>query len=379
FKLFIELTGPCVLCFSELFFIKEPHDVTAMRKEAVILDCQAHGEAPIDVKWLKNGVKLVENERMYLFSNGSLYISEVESRRGDKSDEGFYQCLAQNKYGAILSQKARLTIASISSFAIQPTSIVVTEGSVARFSCKISAHPPPIITWEYNRVTLPLATERITVLPSGILQIHGVQRADAGNYRCIATNNASRRRSTEATLTVTPGSIKKERLPCIINGPQNISVSLHQSAILECMATGNPRPIISWSRADSKSIDVYNTKVLGNGNLIITDIKPQHEGVYMCRATTPGTRNYTVASANVTVLAPPSLVEWPESLTRPRAGTARFVCQAEGVPTPQITWLKNGEKVHSNGRIKMYNRYLTSHLKYSINTFYFNEHAYQLI
>ncbi len=50
--------------------------------------------------------------------------------------------------------------AGISSFAIQPTSIVVTQGSVARFSCKISAHPPPIITWEFNRVTLPLATER---------------------------------------------------------------------------------------------------------------------------------------------------------------------------------------------------------------------------
>ena len=50
--------------------------------------------------------------------------------------------------------------AGISSFAIQPTPIVVTEGSVARFSCKISAHPPPIITWELNRVTLPLATER---------------------------------------------------------------------------------------------------------------------------------------------------------------------------------------------------------------------------
>lgn len=90
--------------------------------------------------------------------------------------------------------------------------------------------------------------------------------------------------------------------PRIITGPQNISVTLHQNAILECMATGNPRPIISWSRADSKSIDVYNTKVLGNGNLIITDIKPQHGGVYMCRATTPGTRNFTVASANVTVL-----------------------------------------------------------------------------
>ncbi|XP_074522837.1 protogenin A [Halichoeres trimaculatus] len=354
FLFILPISG--VLCFSELFFIKEPHDVTVMRKEAVILDCQAHGESPIDVRWLKNGVKVVENERVYQLANGSLFISEVESRRGDKSDEGLYQCLAQNKYGAILSQKARLTIASISSFTIQPMSIVVTQGSVARFSCKISAHPPPIITWEFNRVTLPLSTERITVLPSGVLQIHGVQRSDAGNYRCISTNIASRRRSTEATLTVTPApNPQLPQRPRIIAGPQNISMSLHQTAILECMATGNPRPIISWSRADSKSIDVYNTKVLGNGNLIITDIKPQHGGIYMCRATTPGTRNYTVAAANVTVLAPPSLVEWPESLTRPRAGTARFVCQAEGVPTPLISWLKNGEKVQSNGRIKMYN------------------------
>lgn len=101
-----------MLSFSELFFIKEPLDVTVIRKEAAILDCQARGEAPIDVRWLKSGVQIAENERVYLLSNGSLFISEVESRRGDKSDEGFYQCLAQNKYGAILSQKARLTIAS---------------------------------------------------------------------------------------------------------------------------------------------------------------------------------------------------------------------------------------------------------------------------
>ena len=86
--------------------------MTVMRKDPVILDCQAHGEAPIAVRWLKNGVKIAENERVYLLSNGSLYISEVENRKGDKSDEGCYQCLAQNKYGAILSQKACLTVAS---------------------------------------------------------------------------------------------------------------------------------------------------------------------------------------------------------------------------------------------------------------------------
>ncbi|XP_051512782.1 protogenin A-like [Myxocyprinus asiaticus] len=353
FAVFLSFTG--VMCFSELFFIKEPHDVTVMRRDTVILDCQVHGEAPIGIRWLKNRVTLTESERVYLLTNGSLFISEVESRK-DKSDEGFYQCLAQNKYGSILSQRAHLTIASISAFTQQPSSIMVTEGSVARFTCKIIATPPPIIIWEFNRVTLPLATERITVLPGGILQIQGVEPSDAGSYRCVATNIASRRRSTEAILSVTAASSPRiPQRPCIIAGPQNLTVATHSSALLECMATGNPRPLISWSRADHKSIDVYNTKVLGNGNLLISDVKPQHAGIYFCRATTPGTRNYTVAAANITVLAPPSLVEWPESVTRPRAGTARFVCVAEGFPSPQITWLKNGEPIHSNGRIKMYN------------------------
>lgn len=101
-----------VWCFSELFFVKEPQDVTVPRKEPVVLDCQARGEAPITITWLKNGGKVSENERIYTLSNGSLYISEVEGKKGELSDEGFYQCLALNKYGAILSQKSHLTLAS---------------------------------------------------------------------------------------------------------------------------------------------------------------------------------------------------------------------------------------------------------------------------
>ncbi|XP_044294474.1 protogenin [Varanus komodoensis] len=345
-----------VLSFSELFFVKEPQDVTAARKEGVVLDCQAHGEAPITITWLKNGVKVSESERVYTLSNGSLYISEMESKRGETLDEGFYQCLALNKYGAILSQKAHLTLATMSAFEVQPLPAEVEDGSVARFACKIDSNPPAIITWEVNRTTLPIAMDRITALPSGVLQIYGVQQKDAGNYRCVATTAANRRKSAEAALTVIPASgATVFHKPSIIAGPQNVTASLHQTVIFECIATGNPKPIVSWSRLDHRSIDVFNTRVLGNGNLMISDVKVLHSGVYICRATIPGTRNFTTAMATLVVLAPPAFVEWPESLTRPRAGTARFACQAEGIPPPKMSWLKNGRKIHSNGRIKMYN------------------------
>ncbi|XP_075998541.1 protogenin B-like [Genypterus blacodes] len=353
FVLFLPLS--CVFGFSELSFITEPSDVTLLPKDPAILDCQAHGQPPVTIKWLKNGDRLAESDHVHFLPNGSLYIPKIKHTRED-SDEGFYQCLSQNKYGAILSQRSRLTIASISEFVVHPVPMVVTEGSVARFSCAVTSSPPATITWELNQSTLPLETDRITVLPNGVLQIHNVQLEDAGQYRCVATNIGSRLKSREATLTVNQGwSPKPRQRPKIIAGPQNITVSQHQTVVLECVATGNPWPIISWSRADSKPIDVYNAKVLGNGNLVINDINSQHSGVYLCRATTPGTRNYTLAAANLTVLVPPSIVEKPESQTRPRAGTARFMCQAEGVPPPRISWLKNGEEVHLNGRIKMYN------------------------
>ncbi|KAM7414761.1 hypothetical protein PAMA_019531 [Pampus argenteus] len=340
---------------SELSFITEPSDVTVLPKDPVVLDCQAHGQPPVTIKWLKNGVHLAENEHIQFLPNGSLYIPKTNHTKED-SDEGFYQCLSQNKYGAILSQRSRLTIASISEFVVHPVPMVVTEGSVARFSCAVASSPTATITWELNQSTLSLQTDRITVLPNGVLQIHNVQLEDAGQYRCVATNIGSHLKSREAELTVIQGVGPKPRQkPRIIAGPQNITLSLHQTVVLECVATGNPWPIISWSRADSKPIDVYNAKVLGNGNLVITDVSSKHSGVYLCRATTPGTRNYTIAAANVTVLVPPSIVERPESQTRPRAGTARFMCQAEGVPPPRISWLKNGEEVHLNGRIKMYN------------------------
>lgn len=85
--------------------------MTVLPKDTAVLDCQAHGQPPVTIKWLKNGVRLAESEHIQFLPNGSLYIPKIKHTKED-SDEGFYQCLSQNKYGAILSQRSRLTIAS---------------------------------------------------------------------------------------------------------------------------------------------------------------------------------------------------------------------------------------------------------------------------
>lgn len=117
---------------------------------------------------------------------------------------------------------------------------------------------------------------RYTLLPTGVLQITGVRPEDSGMYCCVAHNSAGVKHSAGAQLTVS-GMLKNSSLlvwvfpdhflcnwlylslpegsqssvykePMILVGPENLTLTVHQTAILECVATGYPRPIVSWSR-----------------------------------------------------------------------------------------------------------------------------------
>ncbi|XP_026680773.1 protogenin-like [Diaphorina citri] len=52
------------------------------------------------------------------------------------------------------------------------------------------------------------------------------------------------------------------------------------------------------------------------------------------------------------VVRPPRMLSRPKSVSHPIAKTARFECDAEGVPKPNLVWLKNGKRLVINGRIK---------------------------
>ncbi|MEQ2244498.1 Immunoglobulin superfamily DCC subclass member 3 [Ilyodon furcidens] len=87
----------------------------------------------------------------------------------------------------------------------------------------------------------------------------------------------------------------------ILVGPENLTLTVHQTAILECVATGYPRPIVSWSRLDGRPIGVEGIQVLGTGNLMISDVGVQHSGVYVCAANKPGTRVRRTAQGRLVV------------------------------------------------------------------------------
>uniref|UniRef100_A0AAY4E404 Immunoglobulin superfamily DCC subclass member 3 n=1 Tax=Denticeps clupeoides TaxID=299321 RepID=A0AAY4E404_9TELE len=343
---------------SELSFLMEPSDVIAVRDRRLMLDCLVEGEGPISVMWHKNGVPVPTGPRAraHLMPNGTLLFPSFQKKQdGDSADAGEYHCTAQNRYGMLVSRKARVQLASLPKFRTHPESMVVDEGGVARFQCQVNGIPEANITWERDRSSLSTKDSRYTLLPMGILQITGVNRADGGVYRCVATNIANTRYSHEARLNVTGGAPRIYKEPVILSGPQNLTITVHQTAILECIATGNPRPIVSWSRLDGRSIGVEGIQVLGTGNLMISDVSLQHSGVYVCAANRPGTRMRRTALGRLVVQAPPEFLQWPQSVSKPAGGSAVFSCVAQGVPEPHLIWLKNGKILTPGDNVKLTN------------------------
>nr|XP_051677805.1 immunoglobulin superfamily DCC subclass member 3 isoform X3 [Oryctolagus cuniculus] len=244
---------------------------------------------------------------------------------------------------------------AMSDFRVHPQATVGEEGGVARFQCQIHGLPKPLITWEKDRVPIDTDNERYTLLPKGVLQITGLRAEDSGVFHCVASNIAGVRVSHGARLTVSGSGSRAYKEPTILVGPENLTLTVHQTAVLECVATGNPRPIVSWSRLDGRPIGVEGIQVLGTGNLIISDVSVQHSGVYVCAANRPGTRVRRTAQGRLVVQAPAEFVQHPQSISRPAGTTAMFTCQAQGEPPPHVTWLKNGQVLGPGGHVRLKN------------------------
>ena len=90
--------------------------------------------------------------------------------------------------------------------------------------------------------------------------------------------------------------------PSLLQRPVKTTVNESQTAILKCVADGNPAPRVTWYKLNS-SLPV-GRYVVSSSTLIVKDVRPEDDGVYRCRAenllgTVNATAKLTVQSKSV--------------------------------------------------------------------------------
>ena len=137
-------------------------------------------------------------------------------------------------------------------------------------------YPAPAVTWRRSSGQLPLGRVHYN---NSVLEISNVRKNDSDAYFCSAVNilgNVERK-----TLLVVVS------LPVFtVKPPGKVSVFTGDTLTLNCSATGDPRPVISWKRQEA-ALPVGRTHRT-NDALIIRDMSEEDAGNYICVATSAG-------------------------------------------------------------------------------------------
>ncbi|XP_055747076.1 neural cell adhesion molecule L1.1-like isoform X2 [Salvelinus fontinalis] len=326
---------------------KMPESLTAFSLDDIMLICEATGIPTPSFRWVKDGKKL-----NWMGHSGSGNFTA----HGDKplSDyQGHYRCYADNTLGTAMTHTVKLIAESTPTLPKQKRSHkTAEEGANVVLHC----NPPrssttPHIHWMDKKLLHIGQSERVTTGLDGNLYFANVLKNDSrDDYTCNAHYIAARTilPKEPISLTVTPSNdVARGRKPQLMQpqGPHSSHLALRgHSLILECIPKGLPTPSVLWRHMEVKNLSETGAWTDNHGRWLRFDSATQKaDGEYECLASNKHgsvTHSYTV-----TVEAEPYWVKEPLPLLYSPGETVRLDCQAEGIPTPTVTWSINGEPV----------------------------------
>lgn len=260
-------------------------------------ECRATGRPRPTYRWLRNGSPLTSQGRLEVMS-GELTIHRLQPL-----DSGMYQCVAENKYGAVYSSAELRILASAPVFVPSQVGVVATLGRDVSLECKPRASPRPRVIWRRGERRIQPG-RRILLLRNNTLRILNSSRADEGSYVCRAENPLGWAEMTTALWV-------KEAMRLELS-PARVEVTVGESVVLSCRATHDSSLDVAfqWSfnqRAISfqrdaghfESIQTQSSTV----DLMIRSISLKHAGKYGCHAQTSA--DSVFAEAELLVRGPP--------------------------------------------------------------------------
>ncbi len=358
-------------------------------------------------RWLKNGVPLTNRST----TNGGVYLISQADRY---KDCGLYQCIAENKLGSVLSNKAQLTVAYMDQLKAQyPVEIRVRYGRAAiiRLPKMFDAYPAPTIEWfaggaliepnakfaitkDYNLVVLKCdkADEKSyyvevssihtgTKIRSREIRLYIIdsynfdEDSSSSNVFSSSFNNQDDYGNSQENALSSEGSSGNPDLEFVVKPVDTIAKLNDNLVKFDCIVNSRKYALdqleISWYK-DQQLIDFIKTKYhLSSRSLEIISVTDQDVGVYTCSAryninpmtsassffgSSSSVNNFVSinASAKLEVYIKPTFKTQPESLIETDFGkTVQLKCDGIAYPSANITWYKNAQLIDFDKQVNV--------------------------
>ncbi|KAF7658577.1 hypothetical protein LDENG_00010770 [Lucifuga dentata] len=309
--------------------LKPAINVSSSVGGVAVLSCKVEGSMRHNLTWQRAGrTILAHTGRVKLLSDSSLQISGVRTQ-----DAGEYHCVATNAHGNT-KITVWLLVPEAPSVVVNPQSQAFSRGDEIRLVCSASGSPPPQLFWSHGNMFLT-NRPRLSLNHHGVLTVRGALPEDAGNYTCLATNEAGTA-SQSALLTYA-------EVPRITVVQQVVLVAVGGDATLECQATGIPPPLVQWYKGELEVGSApFVDQDVHRGTLQIRGVQEVDAGQYSCVATSSaGSSSGTVI---LEVGAGPLFSEAPADTTANVGENITLACVARGFPRPTVTWRRQDSR-----------------------------------
>lgn len=263
-------------------------EVEVVEGSTVTIECRSQEAENSTVTWFKEDKQLEENPRISTTVEDG--VCSLKIKKVTLDDEADYTCEITTDLGTATMTTELIVEECVSMpiFKEQLTTQQVNEQSIVHFNVRVAGYPQPVIEWFKDGQQLE-DIGRVIIIDDVddkepelfSLVVEDCKLDDAGEYTCIAMNEAGKSTST-CILSVLPlaGS------PTITESEETpVEIMEGQDLTLKVEISGAPTPDVEWYK-DDKCItkkETYTIDDSGNEHfLTISEATPDDEGVYKC-------------------------------------------------------------------------------------------------